>query len=194
MSKTIELSAESRALLLKAAKNECSTLNVVLEETIYDSYMPVAKPLLVEAEYLWAGPNEGAITPWVVKQSISRGIQWLSDHPILDSAILEHIFSYFSFRMAEECKNEFVTEKMREVTALLEARVPDYAPSAPLYYDVIVKDMLTQWKHIWREHVVYDVLSAIVFSQKPERDFDWCDGVMILHDIDRAAWEECVNA
>lgn len=49
MSKTIELSAESRALLLKAAKNECSTLNVVLEETIYDSYMPVAKPLLVEA-------------------------------------------------------------------------------------------------------------------------------------------------
>ena len=91
MSKTIELSAESRALLLKAAKNECSTLNVVLEETIYDSYMPVAKPLLVEAEYLWAGPNEGAITPWMVKQSISRGIQWLSDHPILDSAILEHI-------------------------------------------------------------------------------------------------------
>ena len=190
----IKLSVESKALLVRAAKNECASMNAVLNEAILDSFLPMSKVLLVEAEYVMCQMREDAVDSWVVKQSISRGIQWLSDHPILDSAILEHIFSYFSFRMAEECKNEFVTEKMREVTALLEARVPDYAPSAPLYYDVIVKDMLTHWKHIWREHVVYDVLSAIVFSQKPERDFDWCDGVMILHDIDRAAWAECVNA
>ena len=190
----IKLSVESKALLVRAAKNECASMNAVLNEAILDSFLPMSKVLLVEAEYVMCQMREDAVDSWVVKQSISRGIQWLSDHPIQNSAILEHIFSHFSFRMSEECKNEFVVEKMREVTVLLEACVPDYTPSAPLYYDVIVKDMLAHWKHIWREHVVYDVLSAIVFSQKPERDFDWCDGVMILHDIDRAAWAECVNA
>lgn len=190
----IKLSVESKALLVRAVKNECASMNVVLNEAILDSFLPMSKVLLVEAEYVMCQMCEDAVDSWVVKQSISRGIQWLSDHPIKDSAILEHIFSHFSFRMPEECKNEFVVEKMREVTALLKACVPDYTPSEPLYYDVIVRDMLTHWKRIWHESVVYDVLSAIVFSQKPERDFDWCDGVTILHDIDRAAWAECVNA
>ena len=54
--------------------------------------------------------------------------------------------------------------------------------------------MLDNWKHIWRKSVVYDVMSAIVFSQDPMQDFDWVEGVATLHAMDLAAWKEWSNS
>ena len=57
-----------------------------------------------------------------------------------------------------------------------------------------LEDMLNNWKHIWRKSVVYDVMSAIVFSQNPMQDFDWVEGVATLHAMDIAAWKEWSNS
>lgn len=196
MSKMIKLLSVSNALLMKAAKDGNEDVSKLANEAIIDSFMPVSRTLLIEAKYLLNEQAQGKMNPWLVKQSISRGIQWLATHPIRNSEIMKYIFSHYAPK--ENAKmiinNKTVREKMNEVTALLEACVPAYAPSAPVGSVGLVEDMLDNWKHIWRESVVYDVLSAIVFSQEPMQDFNWTDGVVTLHAMDFAAWEEWSNS
>ena len=196
MSKMIKLMSVSNALLMKAAKDGNEDVGKLANEAIIDSFMPVSRTLLIEAKYLMNEQAKGMLNPWLVKQGISRGIQWMATYPIRNSEVMKYIFSHYALNESAETiiNNEIVCEKMEKVTALLEACVPAYAPSAPVGSVGLVEDMLNNWKHIWRKSVVYDVMSAIVFSQNPMQDFDWVEGVATLHAMDIAAWKEWSNS
>ena len=196
MKKMIKLMSVSNTLLTRAAKNGNEDVSKLANEAIIDSFMPISRTLLIEAKYLMNEQAKGMLNPWLVKQSISRGIQWLATHPIQDSEVMKYIFSHYALKESAETiiNNEIVCEKMKKVTELLEACVLAYAPSAPVGSVGLVEDMLGNWKYIWHKSEVYDVLAAIVFSQKPMQDFDWTDGVVTLHAMDIAAWEEWSNS
>ena len=50
-----------------------------------------------------------------------------------------------------------------------------------------LEDVLANWEYIWDEAIVYNVLSTIVYTNEPKKDFDWYDGLKLLHLIDFAA-------
>ena len=105
---------------------------------------------------------------WEIKQSISRGINWLGSHPISDNTVLVDIFSKYAFGpyapSGPISGNDYVCGQFDQTVKLLRERVPDYAPSA-YGYDGLVTDILENWASIWRDRVVYEVLSAIVLYQ-----------------------------
>ena len=196
MKKMIKFMSVSNALLARSATDGNEDVSKLANKAIIDSFMPVSRTLLIEAKYLMNEQAKEMLNPWLVKQSISRGIQWMATHPIRNSEVMKYIFSHYALKESAETiiNNEIVCETMEEVTALLEACVPAYAPSAPVGSVGLVEDMLDNWKHIWRKSVVYDVMSAIVFSQDPMQDFDWVEGVATLHAMDLAAWKEWSNS
>lgn len=82
---------------------------------------------------------------------------------------------------------------MDSVVALLKERVPGYVPSKD-EYNGLVEDVLANWKYIWNEAIVYNVLATIVYTNEPKKDFDWYDGLKLLHLIDFAAWQQWCDA
>lgn len=124
-------------------------------------------------------------------------IRWLGKHPIRDSAILKQILGRFPFDTKDNGKistcNECVQSDMDSVVALLKERVPGYVPTKN-GYDGLVEDILANWKYIWNEVIVYNVLATIVYTNKPKNDFDWYGGLKLLHLIDFAAWQQWCDA
>ena len=57
-----------------------------------------------------------------------------------------------------------------------------------------MEDVLANWKYIWNEAIVYNVLATIVYTNEPKKDFDWYDGLKLLHLIDFAAWQQWCDA
>ena len=43
-------------------------------------------------------------------------------------------------------------------------------------------------------HEIYNVLATIVYTNEPKKDFDWYDGLKLLHLIDFAAWQQWCDA
>lgn len=72
---------------------------------------------------------------------------------------------------------------MDSVVALLKERVSGYV-SAKNGYNGLVEDVLANWEYIWNEAIVYNVLATIVYTNEPKKDFDWYDGLKLLHLID----------
>ena len=75
----------------------------------------------------------------------------------------------------------------------LKERVPGYVPTKN-GYDGLVEDVLANWEYIWDEAIVYNVMSTIVYTNEPKKDFDWYDGLKLLHLIDFAAWQQWCDA
>ena len=120
-------------------------------------------------------------------------ISWLGSHPISDNAILIDVFSKYAFGVNAPSGplngNEYVRSLFDQVLALLRERVPDYTPSAT-GYDGLVADILDNWSSLWREKIVYEALSATVFTKDPYKPFDWFEGLTILRAMDGAAWQQ----
>ena len=162
-----------------------------------DKFLPVSEKLGIEAGFILQEHEAGTLDAWLVKQCISRGIRWLGNHPIRDCAILKQILVRFPFSAKDNGKistcNECVQSDMDSVVALLKERVPGYVPSKD-EYNGLVEDVLANWKYIWNEAIVYNVLATIVYTNEPKKDFDWYDGLKLLHLIDFAAWQQWCDA
>ena len=120
MKKMIKLMSVSNALLARSATDGNEDVSKLANKAIIDSFMPVSRTLLIEAKYLMNEQAKEMLNPWLVKQSISRGIQWMATHPIRNSEVMKYIFSHYALKESAETiiNNEIVCEKMEEVTAL----------------------------------------------------------------------------
>ena len=180
---TIKLSETNNALLNRVVKEEKVDASEFANSAFLDKFLPVSEKLGIEAGF--------------ILQCISRGIRWLGNHPIRDCAILKQILVRFPFSAKDNGKistcNECVQSDMDSVVALLKERVPGYVPSKD-EYNGLVEDVLANWKYIWNEAIVYNVLATIVYTNEPKKDFDWYDGLKLLHLIDFAAWQQWCDA
>ena len=186
-------SKESDDLISAEVQHTGQKIGMVINTAINDAYLPISPTLLLEAKYTLDMHLKNESDPWEIKQSISRGITWLGSHPINDNAILIDVFSKYAFGANAPSGpidgNDYVRGQFDQVLNLLYERIPDYAPSAS-GYDGLVADILENWSSLWHEKVVYDVLSAIVFTKEPYKPFDWFEGMRILHTIDSVAWQQ----
>ncbi len=161
---TIKLSETNNALLNRVVKEEKVDASEFANSAFLDKFLPVSEKLGIEAGFILQEHEAGTLDAWLVKQCISRGIRWLGNHPIRDCAILKQILVRFPFSAKDNGKistcNECVQSDMDSVVALLKERVPGYVPSKD-EYNGLVEDVLANWKYIWNEAIVYNVLATI---------------------------------
>ena len=186
---TIKLSETNNALLNRVVKEEKVDASEFANNAFLDKFLPVSEKLGIETGFILQEHEGGTLNAWLVKQSISRGIRWLENHPIRDCAILKQILVHFPFSAKDNGK----ISDMDSVVALLKERVPGYVPSKD-EYNGLVEDVLANWEYIWNEAIVYNVLATIVYTNEPKKDFDWYDGLKLLHLIDFAAWQQWCDA
>lgn len=186
-------SHENDELISAEVQHTGRKIGSVINTAINDAYLPTAPSLRVEALYILDRHIKNVCEPWTIKQSISRGINWLGSHPISDNAVLVDIFSKYAFGPCAPSGpisgNDYVCGQFDQAVKLLRERVPDYAPSAS-GYDGLVTDILENWASLWKDRVAYEVLSAIVFTKEPYEPFDWFEGVNFLRTIDAVAWQQ----
>ena len=193
----IKLSETNNALLHRAVREEKVSASYFANGAIFSQFLPVSTELGIESRFIIQEHDAGKLNAWLVKQCISRGIRWLGKHPIHDCTILKAIFERFPFGAKDNgtistC-NECVRAEMDKVLSMLRERVPGYVPSKD-GYDGLAEDVLANWEYVWQEMVVYSVLSTIVYTYDPKKDFDWYDGLKVLHFIDLAAWQQWCDA
>ena len=184
---------ESDDLISAEVEHTGQKIGTIINNAISEAYLPLSPSLLLEARHLLNRHLQNKSDPWEVKQSVSRGIAWLGSHSISDNAILIDVFSKYAFGPNAPSGpidgNDYVCGKFNQVQNLLRERGPGYDPAAR-GYDSLVSDILDNWSSIWREKVVYEVLSAIVFTKEPYKPFDWFEGLTILRALDGAAWQQ----
>lgn len=184
---------ESDDLISAAVQHTGQKIGSVINSAISEAHLPTSPPLLLEAIYILDRHLKKESDPWEIKQSVSRGITWLGSHPISDNAILIDVFSKYAFGANAPSGpldgNDHVRSLFDQVLALLRERVPNYVPSAN-GYDGLAADILDNWSSLWRERVVYEVLSTIVLTKDPYVPFDWFECVTILRIIDCVAWQQ----
>lgn len=192
----ITLSETNEALLNRVSKEKQMSANDLVNDAIFDMLFPKSGKLQIEASFILQKHEAGTLNAWLVKQSIARGIRWLATHPIQDRTILVQILDRFSCCADDSGKistcHKWVLEEMDKVISMLKERVPGYIPSQDKY-NRLAKDILINWRCIWREEAVYSVLSTIVFANDPKKDFDWYDGLKFLYLIDLAAWKQACD-
>ena len=184
---------ESDDLISAEVQHTGQKIGSIINSAISEAHLPTSPPLLLEALYILDRHLKNESDPWEIKQSVSRGITWLGSHPISDKAVLIDVFSKYAFGPNAPSGpidgNDYVRGLFDQVLNLLCERVPDYSPSAT-GYDGLVADILDNWPSLWREKVVYEVLSAIVYCKEPYDPFDWFEGMTILRVIDGVAWQQ----
>lgn len=184
---------ESDDLISAEVQHTGQKIGSVINSAISEAHLPTSPPLLLEAMYILDRHLKNESDPWAIKQSVSRSITWLGSHPISDNAILVDVFSKYAFGPNAPSGpldgNDYVRGLFDQVLNFLCEHVPDYTPSAT-GYDGLVADILDNWSSLWREKVVYEVLSAIVFSKEPYDPFDWFEGMTILRVMDSVAWQQ----
>ena len=84
---TIKLSETNNALLNRVVKEEKVDASEFANNAFLDKFLPVSEKLGIEAGFILQEHEAGTLNAWLVKQSISRGIRWLGNHPIRDCAI-----------------------------------------------------------------------------------------------------------
>ena len=168
-------------------------IGTIIDNALTEYSLPVAAPLRVEALYLFDCIQSGKLSGKETKQSVSRGINWLGQHPISKPDILREIFSNY-MEGKETAKPDYKGQMNDEVLALLwyvqkilSDRVPDYCVTLD---SNILRDILTNWQYVWKERAVYEALSCIAFVCEPLKPFDCFSAVYILREIDRTAWKQ----
>ena len=181
-------SHECDQLIKECANASGEKIGKIINTAILNQFLPFSTALSTEAAFLLQKGAAGVIDAWTAKQCVSRGIKWLCKHPIQDKSILTIILSSFAFGFNRPSGritgNDFVLEQYKKAQNLLETCVEDFKPSA-FAYDSLVDDILAHWDAIWPYEIVYDVLSTIVYSHTPFKDFSWYEALITLKEIEQ---------
>ena len=193
MRRCFNSSSENQVMSCLKSQFTGDEIGSIINSALTEFSLPVAAPLRVEALYLFDCIQSGSLNEKETKQSVSRGINWLGQHPISTPDILQKIFSnYWEEKETarpnyQEQMNDQVLALLRYVQKILSDRVPDYRMTSD---SDILGDILTNWQYVWKEKAVYDALSCIAFVCEPLKPFDCFSAICILREIDRAAWRQ----
>lgn len=165
----------------------------LFNNAIYCWFLPVAKTLRVEANFILQQEEAGKLDQWTIKQSISRGITWLGKYPVENCNILKSILLHFTCTpwsvKKEDNRNDFVKELFNQAEAKLKEYDPNYN-SLNACLGNFGEDICDHWDKVWNEKIMYDVISYIVFGEQVQKEFTWYEAISILQEIEEVANEK----
>lgn len=157
---------------------------------IYHWFLPESQVLNVEASYILQQAENGKLDQWELKQSISRGVRWLSQYPIKDCSILKAILLHFTcapyMNKQTDPRNDHVKKMFDDAEEKLKKYDPDYSAYNPSIAN-FGEDICKHWDNVWNEKIMYDVISSIVYLCEPQKPITWYDGINFLKNIEESA-------
>lgn len=195
MKRIFESEKEVDLLIKEYTKKSGVTIAKLLNNAVLCWFLPTASTLSVEARFLLQQAALNDLEPWVIKQSISRGITWLGKYPIENAELLRSIILHFTCSPWDshpgEKANDHVNSMFLEIISKIKETEPDYnhTPRHP-YLGNFGEDILDRWQILWNDKATYDVLSAIVYTEEPKKPFTWYEAVCILKSLEDLANEK----
>lgn len=160
---------------------------------IYNFFLPSTQALSLEANYILAKAEDGTLDDFAIKQSLSRGITWLSSYPIKDCSILREILLRFTFApyadLQHDPRNDYVKSLFAQAEEKIKEHDPDYAPIHPCIANYGT-DICDHWNTVWEYKIMYSVLSCIVYLCDIQKPISWYDAIMFLKDMENEAINE----
>lgn len=159
----------------------------IINQSIYNYFLPISGTLSIEANYILQQELDKQTDLWENKQSLSRGIKWLTQYHISDPTILKRIYSHFPnrrFDPAEDTKAPPAAKGIFDIVIdIIKKNNPSYNALWTCYL-CLFEDILDHWDVLWDYNETYDALSTLVYIYDPIRPFSWYDVICLLKDIE----------
>lgn len=190
---------EADVIINEKTKNKSATVAEICNNGIYRGYMPYyAMTLNTEASFILQNED---INQWEIKQSISRGVEWLQDYHIKKSDVLKYILSHFNnvIHNQPECE---VREDVRShsVIALMKdsySRLKELCPNENLYETIdpvmLSNQILSCWNYVYDEKIMYKMIACAIFVKDNDRNFSRSEAVDILKEIENEVIREHIS-
>lgn len=193
MKRIFESEKETDLLINEFTKNTGVKIGKLFNNAVTCWFLPAVKTLSVEANYLLQQEANGLLDQWTIKQCVSRGITWLGKYPVENCDLLRSILLHYTCTpwdvKQEGHANEYVKEMMETVKRKIRETESDYSPIHPCLGN-FGEDICDRWETLWKEKIVYDVISAIVYVEEPQKPITWYEAIIFLKNIEILANEK----
>ncbi len=165
------------------------TIAEVCNKGILNAFLPCYSGILVsEARFILQKEN---ISQRDFRQALSRAISWLANHYISSPTILEKILSYYRDSFAdklefddENCNSEVGIDLMKDVNSRLTSICHEEIIYTTLNPILLSKQILSCWDRVYKEKVMYTMLSFATLTCENERLFSRGDILNFLKEFE----------
>lgn len=179
-------------LLNTYSKEQGVKLGKIVNNAVLEWFLPTySETLAIEARFLIDRQVTCGLNQFVIKQSVSRGITWLSKYPIKDCSILRSIMIRFARnRWSKDSKHSAYT---RSIFDRVMEKIRKVDPEYTQHWDnfsCLGDDILTYWDTLWNDIDAYDALSTIVYLYNADPEISCYEAICYLRRIEQAALKE----
>lgn len=179
---------QADVLINEKTKNKSTTVAEICNNGIYKGYLPYySMTLSTEAKFIL---KKDDISQWEIKQSLSRGVEWLEDYHIKKPDVLKYILSHFDSyifdgpEFREDVRSDTVVALMRDAYFRLKALCPNEHIYETIDPVALANQILSCWNHVYDEKIMYKMIACAIFVNKNSRDFSRGEAVDILKEIE----------
>lgn len=188
---------QADVLINEKTKNKSATVAEICNNAIYLGYLPHFSTVLnTEAHHILQ--NDG-ISQWEIKQSISRGVDWLGDYHIKRPDVLQYILSHFNGsifdnnKLREDSRSNATMMLMRDAYF----RLKDLCPDESIYETIdpvsLANQILSCWNKVYDEKIMYKMIACAIFVNENSRAFSQGEAVDILKAIENEVIQEHIS-
>lgn len=183
-------------LINEKTKNKSTTVAEVCNNAVYLGYLPRFSTVLnTEANFILQADS---INQFEIKQSISRGVDWLCDYHIKKPEVLQYILSHFTSsvfdnKLREDNRSNPTIELMRDAYY----RLKDICPDENIYETIdpisLANQILSCWNKVYDEKIMYKMISCAIFVNENSREFSRGEAVDILKEMENEVVMEHIS-
>lgn len=186
-------STDKRAeTILAYLRDKDENLSGYISNSVVDETLPVYSQLRVEALYLldfitdgakdWTGNKLIIATgedevQFYVRQTIGRGVEWLRrNHHIKNVNVLREVVNHYNMGpwsggTSMDILNDYVKGNMDKVREKLKEIDPKYN-DFQIGLGSLARDVLDHWDELWDWDEAYELISSVVYCEKPLGNID----------------------
>lgn len=204
--------------ILDKLRTNGENVSAYVNASILDEALPVYSQLRIEALYLldvitdgarnWTGPKlliatengymDAKCNPqFVAKQTLGRGITWLSTHHIRDVGVLEEIYAHYCAceedgGVSSEEVNDYVKLEIERVTSKLKEIDSSYSHDGATV-NQIVRTVLSNWDAMWDYAESYGIFNSLIQYDSFPKSLEPLKVVQLLQWMENQFIVEAIN-
>ena len=207
-------STDKRAeTILAYYRDKDANLSNYISNAVVDETLPVYSQLRIEALYLLDFITDGA-KDWTgnkliiatgedevqyhTRSTIGRGVEWLRrNHHIKNVNVLRDVVCHYntgpwSGGTSMDSLNDYVKGNMATVREKLKEIDPKYN-DFQIGLGSLARDVLDHWDDLWDWDESYELISSVVYCEKPLGNIDPFDAIRLLQLIENQFIVEAIG-
>ena len=178
-------------LLSRYAKENGVKIGKKINQSIYNEFLPQeVQTLVIEANYILEQHISGNLDEKMIKQSLSRGVSWLKNYPIDDNQVIRSILMHYGNIPFDESQISRCNQLVKKLYKDVEAKLKEVDESYINYHFSLISlgdDICAHWKDVWKDSIMYEIISYMIYACDVKRPYDWYDCLYYLKQIEIAA-------